>query len=232
MNFKVIRTALGPVLAVVALVSLPQRPSQAQVVQATFQGTITGFTSSAVLPGLSVGDPFTVEVFYDMTPTSSSNNATVVNNVPVPATAAAYWWFGEGYTASFSFGAYDIDFVDNTQLEVRNNPLIPQRGFTFGNTNLFTSGSFSAPGGGFLSVSLFSNAQNGPTFPEGQLQTVTNYPVALFEQNAFHVAGNFGSVSADVNGTITSYNIATIPEPASLVVLLGGAGVCLVRRRR
>jgi len=206
---------------------------------ATFNGTITGFTSSGPLAGVSISDPFTFEVYFDLSPTVSSNNGTYVNNIYVPPTSAAYWWSGEGYSMSASFGAYSITTTDNTTFDVRNSVVFSgplyQSGFAIYNAASFTSGGYSAGGGaGSLSVGLFSTRsqpQTGVVFADAALESVVDYPVSEFNQNAFRVVGTFDGVSGDINGQITSYHIIAVPEPSTpLFGLVGFVGL-LIRRR-
>ncbi len=200
---------------------------------ATFDGTITGFTSSGPLSGISVGDPFTFQVYFDLSPTSSSNNGTYVNSVYVPPTNAAYWWFGEGYSMSASFGDYSIVTTDNTTFDVRNSAATPQRGFAIYNAFSFSSGGFSTGGGtGSLSIGLFSTSPTGHEFPESSLESVLEYPVADFDQNWFRALGTFNGVSGDINGQITSFDISSVPEPSAAVFAVIGAVTLLFRRNR
>lgn len=227
-------------LAIVAVSSLCLTEAYAALMVATFEGTITGFTSSGPLSGVSVGDPFNFQVHFDPSPTSSSNDGTYVNNVYVAPKHAAYWWFGEGYSMSASFGDYSISTTDNTTLDVRNSVVFSgplyQSGFAFYNANSFTSGDFSTGGGtGSISIGLFSTVsqpQTGLGFPNASLGSVVDYPVADFNQNAFRALGTFNGISGDINGQITSYHISTVPEPSMAVFgLIGAIGFCVHRIR-
>ncbi|MEZ5387115.1 MAG: hypothetical protein R3F13_16525 [Prosthecobacter sp.] len=200
----------------------------------TFDGMITGFTSSGPLSGISVGDPFTVQVYYDLSPTASSNNGTYVNNVYVPPTSAAYWWFGEGYTMSATFGSYSIVTTDNTTFDVRNSDTA-LRGFAIYNAFSFASGNFATNGAGSLSVNLFSTPPSGHEFAESSLESVVEYPVADFDENAFRVLGTFNGISGNVSGQITSYHITSVPvpEPSTAVfTAIAALGLLFSRNRK
>jgi len=225
------------VLAIVlGLVSVAALADSVGLVTFTYTGivgsvmAVNGALDSSIFVGQSFSgsytfDPTTPDPFFNDNSNIGHylwNNATVM-----------------GFTADFSIGNYafglsPIDPSGQVTISDNNGPILPNNiiedAYIAAGQLVQTSGPLFPLAGGQANWGISFKTETNLAVITSDALPIIPPDISLFETNVFSFTNNPGEIV--IKGVITSLEVASVPEPATLTLLAGGllAGVAFRKR--
>jgi hypothetical protein len=201
---------LKPVILVVAIAAVVASPASAGIMLLTFTGTIT----SSEIPGILSGTPYSGQVLYDTAD-------PVLNGAPPETTFS----FGPMDQLSVVVGSYTFQssgamFANQLAVDYENTVDGPSRDVFLADHTNGSGITSNLPG--FAPVFLgFQIAGPPGLLPDGGLPTSVNFsdvvPGGYSGASTIMVIADLSG--RDVRGDFSSFQLQTVPEPASTALV-------------
>ncbi|MHA3774958.1 PEP-CTERM sorting domain-containing protein [Verrucomicrobiota bacterium sgz303538] len=203
-------------------------PARAALVSLSASGTIT--QNSSVDTTIPVGTPWVFEIIYN---TAAPDRDFVLTGAPDPGFGR---FTNEEAIPALTFfhykaGSYEVTLDDPSDFGPFSAILITFGGVDAIDINVNAAEIFPPLAGGAVSFHADFNNFSGAIFTSDALPTNTSLGLQSFDESTVSLLTGGRAVSGSTSG-MTSFTIASVPEPSSWVMAFVGLGVVAVGRRR